>query len=145
MWLPLMLLVLGTWPATHACALTGNRTGDPLVSRSTLNPLSHTSRGRVYVFNLYKKWAFHVDKMYLVPSSLITLCCYFRFLLFTLFCLLSLIFCLSSKRKKQVPLKNPGRWPSVSCLGSQECGSCVPGVCEPTSSSHSGRVNKSQC
>ena len=105
MWLPLILLVLGTWPATQACALTGNRTGDPLVSRSTLNPLSHTSRGRVYVFNLYKKWTFHVDKMYLVPSSLITLCCYFRFLLFTLFCLLSLIFCLRSKRKKQVPLK----------------------------------------
>ena len=30
-WLPLMWPPLGTWPATQACALTGNRTGDPLV------------------------------------------------------------------------------------------------------------------
>ena len=30
-WLPLMHLLLGTWPTTQACALTGNRTGDPLV------------------------------------------------------------------------------------------------------------------
>ena len=36
---------LGTWPTTQACALTGNRTGDPLVRRLTLNPLSHTSQG----------------------------------------------------------------------------------------------------
>ena len=30
-WLPLARPLLGTWPATQACALTGNRTGDPLV------------------------------------------------------------------------------------------------------------------
>ena len=36
---------LGTWPGTQACALTGNRTGDPLVHRLVLNPLSHTSQG----------------------------------------------------------------------------------------------------
>ena len=30
-WLPLMLPLLGTWPATQASALTGNQTGDPLV------------------------------------------------------------------------------------------------------------------
>ena len=30
-WLPLMCPLLGTWPTTQACALTGNRTGDPLV------------------------------------------------------------------------------------------------------------------
>ena len=30
-WLPLMWPPLGTWPATQACALTGNRTGYPLV------------------------------------------------------------------------------------------------------------------
>ena len=35
---------LGTWPTTQACALTGNRTGDPLVCRPALNPLSHTSQ-----------------------------------------------------------------------------------------------------
>ena len=37
---------LGTWPATHACALTGNQTKDPLVCRVALNPLSHTSQGK---------------------------------------------------------------------------------------------------
>ena len=28
-----------------ACALTGNQTGDPLVHRLALSPLSHTSQG----------------------------------------------------------------------------------------------------
>ena len=37
---------LGTWPATQACALTGNRTGNPLVCR-----LSHTSRDLLDIFN----------------------------------------------------------------------------------------------
>ena len=44
-WLPLMRPLLGTWPTTQACALTENQTGDPLVSRLMLNPLSHTSQG----------------------------------------------------------------------------------------------------
>ena len=39
-WLP-----LATCPTTQACALTGNRTGDPLVCSLALNPLSHTSQG----------------------------------------------------------------------------------------------------
>ena len=30
-WLPLARPLLGMWPVTQACALTGNRTGDPLV------------------------------------------------------------------------------------------------------------------
>ena len=30
-WLPPMWPPLGTWPASQACALTGNRTGNPLV------------------------------------------------------------------------------------------------------------------
>ena len=42
-WLPVILPVLGTWPATQACALTGNRTSDPLVHRPVLNPLSYAS------------------------------------------------------------------------------------------------------
>ena len=42
-WLPLMHSLLGTWPATQACALIGNRTSDPLVPRLVLNPLSHTT------------------------------------------------------------------------------------------------------
>ena len=47
MWLPLMHPLLGTWPRTQACALTGNRTGNPLVPRPALNPLSHTSQGNI--------------------------------------------------------------------------------------------------
>ena len=47
-WLPLEHPVLGTLPATQACALTGNRTSDPLVHRLALSPLSHTSQGKIY-------------------------------------------------------------------------------------------------
>ena len=42
---------LGTWPATQACALTGNQTGDTLVHRPAPNPLSHTSQGYLLSFN----------------------------------------------------------------------------------------------
>ena len=42
-WLPLMRPLLGTWPSTQVCTLTGNETSDPLVLRLALNPLSHTS------------------------------------------------------------------------------------------------------
>ena len=44
-WLPLACLLLGTWPAVQACALTGNWTSDPLVCRPALNPLRYTSEG----------------------------------------------------------------------------------------------------
>ena len=44
-WLPLACPRLETWLATQACALTGNRTGNPLVCKPALNPLSHSSRG----------------------------------------------------------------------------------------------------
>ena len=43
MWWPLARPLLGSWPATQACALTGNRTRDPLVHRLALNPLSQGS------------------------------------------------------------------------------------------------------
>ena len=46
MWLPLTHPLLRTWPATQACALTGNRTGDSSLCRVALNPLSHTSQGK---------------------------------------------------------------------------------------------------
>ena len=42
-WLPLAHPLLGTWPATQTCALTGNQTGNLSVQRPVLNPLSHTS------------------------------------------------------------------------------------------------------
>ena len=47
-WLPLVHPLLGTWPTTQACALTRNRTSDPLVHSPVLSPLSHTSQGWVY-------------------------------------------------------------------------------------------------
>ena len=36
--LPFACPILGTWPATQTCALTGNRTSNPLVPRPALNP-----------------------------------------------------------------------------------------------------------
>ena len=47
-WLPLTHPQLGTWPTTQVCALTGNRTSDPLVQPG-LSPLSHTSQG-LFIF-----------------------------------------------------------------------------------------------
>ena len=35
----------GIWPATWACAQTGNRTSNSLVCRPALSPLIHTSQG----------------------------------------------------------------------------------------------------
>ena len=49
-WLPLAHPLLGTWPATQACALTGNPTSEPLVRSSALNTLSHTSQGKATIF-----------------------------------------------------------------------------------------------
>ena len=46
-WLPLERPLLGTWPATQACALIGNGTGEPLVHRLAFNPLSHTSQSKI--------------------------------------------------------------------------------------------------
>ena len=43
-WLPLAHPQLETQPTSQACALTGNWTGNPLVYRVVLNPLSHTSQ-----------------------------------------------------------------------------------------------------
>ena len=48
---PLTRPLLGTWPTTQACALTGNQTGDLLVLRLALSPLSNTSQG--YLFKIF--------------------------------------------------------------------------------------------
>ena len=39
MWLPLMWPPLGTWPATQACAWTGNQTSNPLIRSPHLSLL----------------------------------------------------------------------------------------------------------
>ena len=49
-WLPLACAPLETWLATQSCALTGNRTYNPLVRSLTLNPLSYTSQSKASVF-----------------------------------------------------------------------------------------------
>ena len=47
----LQALLLGTWPPAQACVLTGNQTGDPLVHRLALHPLSRTRQGgKIYLF-----------------------------------------------------------------------------------------------
>ena len=51
-WLLLEHPLLGTCPATQACALTGNRTYDPLVHRPALNPPSHTSQGPTFISDI---------------------------------------------------------------------------------------------
>ena len=42
--LPLAHPQVGTWPATQACALTGNQTSELSVCGLVLIPLSHTSQ-----------------------------------------------------------------------------------------------------
>ena len=49
-WLPCACPLPGTWPTTQACALTGNRTGNPLLCRPALSPLSLTSQGNLLFF-----------------------------------------------------------------------------------------------
>ena len=69
-WSPLVHSLLGTWSTIQARALTGNQTGDPLLRRPKLDPLSHTSQfsqiliyfltiappfGKSYICYLFKK------------------------------------------------------------------------------------------
>ena len=65
-WLPLVYHPPGTWPASQACALTGNQIGDHLVHRQVLNPLSHTSQG---YFEHFLKKEVAIEVCYLVIGS----------------------------------------------------------------------------
>ena len=71
-WLPFTCPLLGTWPATQARALTGNRTGNPLVHRHTLNPLSSTSQGGFYSYREIISWLGVVGLSGACTSSYIT-------------------------------------------------------------------------
>ena len=53
---------LETWPVTQACALTENRTSDPLVCRPALHPLSHSSQGSLCSL-LYHCCTFTAEEM----------------------------------------------------------------------------------
>ena len=59
-WLPLMRPLLGTWPATQACALTGSRSSNPLILRPALNPLSHASQGSIWIYDARFSLSFKV-------------------------------------------------------------------------------------
>ena len=63
-WLSLACPLLVTWPTTQACALTGNRTGDPWVRRLVLSPLSHASQG----------WNFSIWKICLFFHTMFIVC-----------------------------------------------------------------------
>ena len=54
---------VGTQPETQACAPTGNQTGDPLVCRLALNPLSHASPGPLLsLFFTVIEYNMHTEK-----------------------------------------------------------------------------------
>ena len=65
-WLPLACPQLGTWPATQACALTGDWTSDLAIHRPALNPLNHTSQGN----NANFKCSIRVFNSYVEPPKL---------------------------------------------------------------------------
>ena len=50
-WLSLVHPQLGTWPATQACALTGNRTGDPFALQSGAQSTQPHQPGHNLSFN----------------------------------------------------------------------------------------------
>ena len=62
MWLPLAHPLLGTWPETQACTLTGNWTRDLLLRRPTLNPLNYTIQNNkiLYFFLFTIKSLLHI-------------------------------------------------------------------------------------
>ena len=76
--LPLTCPQLGTWPATQACALAGNQTGNFSVHSLALNLLSHTSQVVVLFIYIFMCMFFNHLLCY-VPSSgpLKKLCNYF--------------------------------------------------------------------
>ena len=76
-WLPLVCPLLGAWPATQACALTGNRTSNPLVWRLALNPLSHTSQGSIT--DLWLECLIFLHSVYLLIRWNLCLSFYYSF------------------------------------------------------------------
>ena len=106
-WLPLAHPLVKAWLATQACALTGNQTGDPLLSSPVLSPLSHTSQGlwvdflslNIKYWITFYSLTFWKPKINALCSSAVNI---FIFLKTTYFCIEILIFwiqCLKKKKK----------------------------------------------
>ena len=70
-WLPLKCPLLGTWPATQACALTGNQISNPLVHRPALNPLSDVRTGQNCFYKLRVEEAFQIKSFNSKPQILL--------------------------------------------------------------------------
>ena len=64
-WLPFLQPMMEPWPATQACVLTRNRTGDLWVHMPVLNPLRHTSQGHPFI---------SLENFHL-PSTTLLRCC----------------------------------------------------------------------
>ena len=78
---PLTRPLLGTWPTTQACALTGNWTSNRLVCRPVLNPLSHTGQDGHTIFDASCRMFFSKGSKDAVvtawtPASVAFLLCY---------------------------------------------------------------------
>ena len=63
-----MCPLLGAWLSTQACALTEKRTGDPLICRPALNPLSHTSQGLFNSFTYQGRSYFIFNFIFIVDN-----------------------------------------------------------------------------
>ena len=70
-WLPLTHPQLGTWLATQAYTLTGNRTSNLSDHRPALNPLSHTSRGpNTFLKSYLPQLSYDHERTCVLPSRL---------------------------------------------------------------------------
>ena len=64
--LPLICPLSGTRPATQACALTRNQTGDLFLYKQTSHPLTHTSQGNFFIYFGYQFIRWMVFKCFLI-------------------------------------------------------------------------------
>ena len=64
--LPLACPQLGTWLSTQVCALAGNWTGDLLVHKQVLNPLSHTSQGCFIFISFFPCFFLRSEERFLI-------------------------------------------------------------------------------
>ena len=82
-WLPLMWPPLGTWPATQACALTGNWTSNPLVHSACSIHWATPARANLITFDC----KLYIDCMFLKNKNIED---NYNFSFLTLFLLLTL-------------------------------------------------------
>ena len=69
-WLPLACPLLGTWPTTETCALTGNQTSDPLVCRWCPTHWATPVRAKLMNFNFSMGHSFIIAVVQLSHSLL---------------------------------------------------------------------------